>query len=169
MHALCPSSVYNLPLFGWAMCFPLADFVRISTSNSFALRSSQLVVQFNSITFTSSFWKMASRILNSLGRLGLGLAVGASVVNTALYNGKSCEWLSDSHWHFFLPLQSMVDRVLSYSIALLASRITWLVRELIFWSLGFNEPSCMTFALALEMYPLLLAAKVSLLQVKCSG
>lgn len=30
---------------------------------------------------------MAAQLLNSLGRIGLGLAVGASVVNTALYNG----------------------------------------------------------------------------------
>ena len=30
---------------------------------------------------------MASRLLNSLGRLGLGVAVIGSVVNTALYNG----------------------------------------------------------------------------------
>lgn len=32
---------------------------------------------------------MAAQLLNSLGRLGLGLAVGASVVNSALYNGMS--------------------------------------------------------------------------------
>lgn len=31
---------------------------------------------------------MAAQLLNNLGRIGLGLAVGASVVNTALYNGK---------------------------------------------------------------------------------
>ncbi len=30
---------------------------------------------------------MAAQLLNSLGRIGLGLAVGASVINTALYNG----------------------------------------------------------------------------------
>ena len=30
---------------------------------------------------------MAAQLLNNLGRLGIGLAVGASVVNTALYNG----------------------------------------------------------------------------------
>ena len=33
---------------------------------------------------------MAAQILNSLGRLGIGLAIGASVLNTSLYNGKNC-------------------------------------------------------------------------------
>lgn len=31
---------------------------------------------------------MAGQLLNSLGRLGIGLAIGASVINTSLYNGK---------------------------------------------------------------------------------
>ena len=30
---------------------------------------------------------MAAQLLNTIGKLGVGLAVGASVVNTALYNG----------------------------------------------------------------------------------
>lgn len=30
---------------------------------------------------------MAAQLLNNLGRIGIGLALGASVVNTALYNG----------------------------------------------------------------------------------
>ena len=31
---------------------------------------------------------MAAQLLNTIGKLGVGLAIGASVVNTALYNGK---------------------------------------------------------------------------------
>jgi len=33
--------------------------------------------------------KMAAQLLNTLGKLGIGLAIGASVANTALYNGMS--------------------------------------------------------------------------------
>ena len=31
---------------------------------------------------------MAAQIFNTLGKIGIGLAIGASVINTALYNGK---------------------------------------------------------------------------------
>jgi len=30
---------------------------------------------------------MAAQLMNTLGKLGIGLAIGASVLNTALYNG----------------------------------------------------------------------------------
>ena len=32
---------------------------------------------------------MASRLFSTVGKIGIGLAVAGSVVNTALYNGKS--------------------------------------------------------------------------------
>lgn len=31
---------------------------------------------------------MAAQVFNAIGKLGIGLAIGASVVNSALYNGK---------------------------------------------------------------------------------
>lgn len=31
--------------------------------------------------------QMAAQLLNNLGRIGIGLAIGASVINTSLYNG----------------------------------------------------------------------------------
>ena len=32
---------------------------------------------------------MAAKLLNTLGRLGIGIAVAGGVINSALYNGKS--------------------------------------------------------------------------------
>ena len=32
---------------------------------------------------------MASRLFSTVGKIGIGLAIAGSVVNTALYNGKS--------------------------------------------------------------------------------
>lgn len=48
---------------------------------------------------------MAAKVFESLGKLGLGLAVAGGVVNSALYNG---EWdkpsTSRSRWVFFVGI-----------------------------------------------------------------
>lgn len=74
---------------------------------------------------------MAAQLLNSLGRIGLGLAVGASVVNTALYNGIVPDAILQQYifillayhpFYSFSPYQLMVVLELSSSIASQVSR-----------------------------------------------
>ena len=35
---------------------------------------------------------MAAKLLNTIGKLGIGIAVAGSVVNSALYNGKDMKY-----------------------------------------------------------------------------
>lgn len=51
---------------------------------------------------------MAAQIFNTLGKLGIGLAVAGGVANSALYNGKSCKVIV-----FILLISAMMKGVQS--------------------------------------------------------
>lgn len=55
---------------------------------------------------------MAAQLFNSLGRVGLGLAIGASVVNTALYNGT----VSDNKFIFFFVFHSIEINLIFFAV-----------------------------------------------------
>ena len=73
---------------------------------------------------------MAQQIFNSLGRVGIGLALGASVVNSALYNGKLVMF-------FFRPFFFEDDRLFSIvfvTVIVKCSNILFLcISQFLFW------------------------------------